>query len=216
MGAHIDDSLELDLRTRRRQATLHEISDAALELFERQGLGSTTVDEIARLAGVSPRTFFRYFPSKEDAVFVDEEFVDTVIDQAFTAIESGAAAVVALDRAWAHVVSEFESNERQRERYVRVRRLIAAEPTLLAAALARDATRAEDMTNRLVKAGERPAEILAARATLEFIGSTVRLSFSEWARAADKGQPEPITVIYSRVRKALLASALALCTDQTR
>jgi AcrR family transcriptional regulator len=43
--------------------------DAALYLFERDGFDATHTDRIAERAGVSPRTFFRYFPTKEAVVF---------------------------------------------------------------------------------------------------------------------------------------------------
>jgi AcrR family transcriptional regulator len=55
---------------RRRQAT-DTFVVAALELFERKGFEDTTVAEIAAGAVRSPRTFFRYFPSKEDVLFQD-------------------------------------------------------------------------------------------------------------------------------------------------
>jgi len=43
--------------------------EAAMNLFSTQGYDQTTTDEIAEAAGVSPRTFFRYFPTKETVVF---------------------------------------------------------------------------------------------------------------------------------------------------
>lgn len=45
------------------------LATAALELFEARGFEATTIDEIARGAGLNRRTFFRYFPAKEDVLF---------------------------------------------------------------------------------------------------------------------------------------------------
>ena len=52
--------------------TERALQQAALELFANQGYDTTTTEEIAERAGVSPRTFFRYFPTKESVLFVGE------------------------------------------------------------------------------------------------------------------------------------------------
>jgi AcrR family transcriptional regulator len=59
---------ELGLRERKRLATRRAIQRAALQAVRERGLDGATVDEISRIADVSPRTFFNYFPSKEDAI----------------------------------------------------------------------------------------------------------------------------------------------------
>ena len=60
----------------RRQAhklrTERALQQAALDLFAEQGYDTTTTDEIAERAGVSPRTFFRYFSTKESVLFAGE------------------------------------------------------------------------------------------------------------------------------------------------
>jgi AcrR family transcriptional regulator len=71
------------LRERTRRAVRAELADIALRLFAAQGFDQTTVDEIAQAAGLTKRSFFRYFPAKEDAVFggVDvtgEQVVDDI------------------------------------------------------------------------------------------------------------------------------------------
>jgi AcrR family transcriptional regulator len=61
-----------DLRARKRTRTRLMIQSEALRLFREKGYAQTTIEEIADAAAISPRTFFRYFPSKEDVVLWDE------------------------------------------------------------------------------------------------------------------------------------------------
>jgi AcrR family transcriptional regulator len=58
----------MSLAQRKRQLVSDELTGAALKLLARKGFDAVTVDEIVIAAGVSKRTFFRYFASKEDVV----------------------------------------------------------------------------------------------------------------------------------------------------
>ncbi len=70
--------------------TRESLIDAALELFARDGYDETSTERIAARAGVSPRTFFRYFPTKESVVFHRDHgfmrsFATAFLDQPATA-----------------------------------------------------------------------------------------------------------------------------------
>jgi AcrR family transcriptional regulator len=56
------------LRERKKQRTRTMLIDAAIELCDRQGFERTTVDQIAAVADVSPRTFSRYFATKDAVI----------------------------------------------------------------------------------------------------------------------------------------------------
>lgn len=62
------DPAELGLRERKKRARRGVLIDAAQDLVERHGLDAVTVEQVCEAAGVSTRTFFNYFDSKDDAV----------------------------------------------------------------------------------------------------------------------------------------------------
>ena len=62
------------LRERKKQLTRRAISDAATELFMRNGFDNTTLGEVAAVVGVSEQTVLNYFPAKTDLFFDEEDW----------------------------------------------------------------------------------------------------------------------------------------------
>jgi AcrR family transcriptional regulator len=70
------------LRQRKKDSARRAIEDAAWELFAEKGYEETSVNDIAERADVAPRTFFRYFPTKEAVMYPQfEELLQSVRDE---------------------------------------------------------------------------------------------------------------------------------------
>jgi AcrR family transcriptional regulator len=97
------------LRERKKLATRLALHEAALRLVAERGLDAVSVDDIAARADVSPRTFFNYFPSKDDAVVGLDPTAPRQLAEQFTARpadESPVAALRALHREMAAEMAE--------------------------------------------------------------------------------------------------------------
>jgi len=82
------------LRERKKARTRAALREHAFRLFREQGYDATTVEQIAEAAEVSPSTFFRYFPTKEDVVLQDE--MDTLWLEAVRAQPADLSPIAAL------------------------------------------------------------------------------------------------------------------------
>jgi AcrR family transcriptional regulator len=85
------------LRERKKARTRAAIREHALRLFREQGYDATTVEQIAEAAEVSPSTFFRYFPTKEDVVLQDD--MDLLWLEAIRAQPPGLSPITAMRAA---------------------------------------------------------------------------------------------------------------------
>ncbi|GAA2060271.1 TetR family transcriptional regulator [Streptomyces cheonanensis] len=125
------------VRESRRLRTRHELLHYGLALFEDQGYGGTTIGDIARRAGVSERTFFRYFASKEELVLQPlQELTELFLAEAERR-PAHEPPLTALHEAGRRVMER--AAEGPLETLLASLRLICAEPELRAAQLVRHA-----------------------------------------------------------------------------
>ena len=102
MGATIH---PLGLRERKKIRTKETIQREAYRLFDENGYANTTVEQIAEAAEVSPSTFFRYFPTKEDLVLQDD--MDIRMMAAFEQQPPGLGPIAAVRAAARQVLASY-------------------------------------------------------------------------------------------------------------
>lgn len=113
---------------RSRQMASQAITDTAMRLFTEQGYEETTIAQIAREAGVSQRTLFRYFGTKEDLVGGDQEALGRLLK---TAVERQPADVSAWEALRTGLIAVVTANRTQEQTLERMR-LVLSTPSLRA------------------------------------------------------------------------------------
>jgi AcrR family transcriptional regulator len=185
------------LRERKKARTRAAIREHALRLFRENGYQRTTVEQIAAAAEVSPSTFFRYFPTKEDVVLQDD--MDT---RMIEALERQPADLSPLSAVRAAVRDAFAS-------YTEADLEVIAETTLLSMTVPEIRARATDEFTRtigvigeaLAKRAGRPADDLAVRtAAGAIIGVMMSLTMPWEGWASDM---QTIEDLFGRIDQAL-------------
>src|SRR5260370_28382463 len=113
---------ESSLRERKKLRARQQLIDAAFALFTKHGFDKTTVADVAAAVEMSPRTFFRYFESKEDVVLA---WLDRAGDAMVTALEArpnDEQPYASFRHAMAALVAQFEG---EREHLIACDRLNA-------------------------------------------------------------------------------------------
>jgi AcrR family transcriptional regulator len=131
LSSEEDARAPVGLRERKKARTKAAIRLHALRLFGEQGYEATTVEQIAEAAEVSPSTFFRYFPTKEDVVITDD--YDPLIVAAFKAQPAELRPLTALRNAMREVFAALPAEQAALERQRQA--LILSVPELRAGAL---------------------------------------------------------------------------------
>jgi AcrR family transcriptional regulator len=136
------------LAERKRQLVRDELVEAALKLLASQGFETTTIDQIVAAAGVSRRTFFRYFRSKEDVIVQFLGDVGAQLCAALAARPVGEPPAVALRHALSIFVQTCLEHP---EKSLRLTKLMLGTPALLARFLERQARWRGDLAAELAR-----------------------------------------------------------------
>jgi AcrR family transcriptional regulator len=184
------------LRDRKKERTRRVIQAEALRLFAEKGFEATTIEEIAAAADVAPRTFFRYFSTKEEVVFWP---VYRPLLAGLMAARPDESAVQALCHAIVDGLSAFYDQDREHvlERIKLAFRTPALHPRLRQ----EQATSARAMAAVLAqRLGSSPDE-LEVRAMAAAVAAALWVAVEEW-QAVD-GQVELGPLIDRALRTVL-------------
>ena len=148
------------LRERKKARTRAALQEHALRLFREQGYQATTVEQIAAAADVSPSTFFRYFPTKEDLVLQDD--MDVRLIEALEQMPAGLGPVAAIRAAMHQVMGSFAGPELDMVR--ETTRLSLTVPEIRARAMDEFTRAIQMMGEAVAKRSGRAPDDLASRA----------------------------------------------------
>lgn len=169
------------LRDRKKDATRQTIEDAAWELFSERGYDATTVQDIADRANVAPRTFFRYFPTKEAVLYPELDDVMAELAAAFAARPAEEPALVALVAAMDAIADELgDEQERKFQRFEMLKRAGHAASSGFVTARVADAV-AQMVRDR---ARDQPECELQARLAAGILSVVMTISNEEWVETA--------------------------------
>jgi AcrR family transcriptional regulator len=175
---HVSEEKTCGLRERKKARTRASIRAHALRLFREQGYSATTVEQIAEAAEVSPSTFFRYFPTKEDVVLQDD--FDPIAIAKFESMPAGMPPITALRTAIREAVAESPPEEV--EQWRELNRLTAQVPEIRARVLD-EYLRSVNLAAALIakRLGRDPGEfnIRVLAGALVGVGMTVMLMMTE-------------------------------------
>lgn len=162
------EAIPLSIRERTRRLAQTELTVVAQDLFLEHGYEDTTVDQIATAAGMSKRTFFRYFASKDDLVIGKYDLFGDRLAEAFDARPDDESVWESLRRVF-DLTLDYVQDDRARERNDALERIVRASPQLNA---------------RYLEKMQRVQEVLVTRVT-------VRLA----AQGAAHDGPRPAAIV---------------------
>ncbi|MFD8519214.1 TetR/AcrR family transcriptional regulator [Streptomyces capillispiralis] len=185
------------LRERKKRATRAALTEAAVRLAAEQGADNVTVEAISAAAGVSVRTFFNYFDSRDDAFVVIDADAGLRVRRALL---DAPAALSPLDALREALAVELSEAERQHELWSLHAEVLRTSPHLLVRSLgahmADETGLAEVIAQRLAAGGvppgdgadgeRRPVLDLYPRLLAAVAGTAVRVSVQHWCERQDE------------------------------
>ena len=167
------------LRQRKKAEARAALVEAALRLFAERGFDAVTVEEIAEAAGVSRRTFFRYFPAKEEVALERRRVQLDILERTLAAAPPSVPVEVVIRDALGAVAQVYE---RDRRRILRERAVFARSGTLALADLELDRAFERAIASAVdERVGGGEGDARRARIFAAALMGVVRVALEDWA-----------------------------------
>jgi AcrR family transcriptional regulator len=190
----------MGLRERKKARTREALRAHALRLFEAQGYEATTLEQVAAAAEVSPRTLYRYFPTKEDLLVRDD--YDPLLIRLLVVRPAAEPDLVAIRNALVEGLGYLDA---EAEAAVAARtRMALGIPALEARMWAEQMRTAQDLAVALAERAGAVEPTLAHRVAAAGALSALVIGIRAWL---DDGTREPLAVWVRRSLDALVAAS---------
>ncbi len=177
---------------------------AALRLADERGLENVTVENISEAADVSPRTFFNYFATKDDALLGGPLPHGPSMRDRLLAVPADVPLVPALLEAISADIAEIQ---RERDFWLLRLRVIRSNPSLLPVLVARGECAEQETVVAVAARTGLPTGDLFPQLAATLVGAAFRTAMMRWATAGDGRD------LYDLVREAFGVLATGLATS---
>lgn len=167
---------DVGLRERKKQATRTALHEATLALMTEAAPQAVTVEAICAEAGVSRRTFFNYFDSKEEALFLWNEEHARRITETTRDHAPGAAPFVAAREAVRGMFHNTVANKNRAP----LQRLLAAHPELVSAGLRVSRALEHALAQGVAARAGRAVDDVSVQAVAAAVSGAVRVISNNW------------------------------------
>lgn len=165
------------LRERKRRETLQRITETGLELFLANGYEATTLDAVAVAAGISRRTFFSYFTSKEELLLAWQSGLADTCRAAVARETPEQAPIDAVRSALLKLCARYQNDE-----IIAIDRLMRSNPALMARKQAKYVEQEEAVREALIALWPDPARRAALGLVAMAAIGAMRLAVDAWSR----------------------------------
>lgn len=169
------------LRERKKFQTRDRLIAAALDLCDQQGFDATTVEQISDAADISPRTFNRYFATKEDVVLAPIEDMISAMANSLEGQPRTGNEIEALVNAQVQILGgRCPTGQVDLTRFETMSRIVQNAPTVNARSIELGEKKMRSITEKVAERMGEPADAPRVRVTVAVYSSLMHISMDAW------------------------------------